>query len=224
MKLLIKWKSSPLIGAIIILSNFYLYVLYFSADRLKFSFIFMTLAFVHIGARRFTAYSLFSLISHAQNFIVYVAMLFKMFTLEVKRFISHNKIKKSLLVCSFLTLIMLLLMSEQIIVKFKAYIDFKGHSSFRDVIKLFAFFMLTLPYSKNKSETFYIFLPFFVVALRPRRRPCKPIWLFHIFLFYAIRINRGFNIGIAITTLYFSIKTYFFIEKIILYGNGFIKL
>jgi len=47
MQLLIKWKASIYVAASIVLTNFYFYVLFFAAERLKVSFIFLTMALVY---------------------------------------------------------------------------------------------------------------------------------------------------------------------------------
>ena len=44
---------------------------------------------------------------------------------------------------------------------------------------------------------------------------------YFVFMYFALQVNRGVNLGVILTTLYFSYQTYFFVENIILYGDGF---
>ena len=57
-----KLGSRTYIASIIVLTNFYFYVLFFSAERLKFSFIFLTLSLIYVNSPRFFYFSILSVV------------------------------------------------------------------------------------------------------------------------------------------------------------------
>ncbi|RLA83985.1 MAG: hypothetical protein DRG78_02695 [Epsilonproteobacteria bacterium] len=220
MRLFIKWKTSLCIAAIIVLTNYYFYVLYFAADRLKFGFLFFVLALYNMENKKFFMHSLLSLTSHAQFFIMYASLIFNKFLTEFNRILIYAKIQKIFLISLIFIFIAVALMYSQISHKLSLYLAMKDGFYISDTFKLLAFLVLTLFYSKNKSESITLFIPLFVVAFLLGGERIN-LYGYFIFLYYALPVNRGLNIGIILTTLYFAYKTLFFSLKIIQTGNGF---
>ena len=48
-----KWKASVFIAVLLVLTNYYLIAMYFSAERLKFGFIFLGLSFLYIEKMKY---------------------------------------------------------------------------------------------------------------------------------------------------------------------------
>lgn len=224
MRLFLKWKASITLGALITLSNFYFYVLYFAAERLKFGFIFLALSLLFVGSKSFIIHVAASVMSHAQLFIVYITILFKQLISEFFLVIKNNRRPNFPVLLSLLGLaVMVAIMHEQLWTKFNAYLaHFKGFKV-GDVIKLGAFYFLTCFYTKERLQALTLFIPLIVVAILLGGDRVN-LFGYFIFLFYALKINRGHNIGVYSTSIYFAYKTFAFLSKVIIYGNGFSSL
>ncbi len=214
MQLLIRWRASIYVAASIVLTNFYFYVLFFAAERLKVSFIFLTMALVYVNGSKFYFFSILSVISHIQILAVYVMLLFR----EFIRIITSGKIEIILLIGLIAFFLTLVVMSGQIIEKFSAYAA--TGFDIQSVYKLLVFYFMTLVYSRRRSEATILFIPLFIAALMIGDERVNMLGYF-IFLYYAIPINKGFNVGIVLSSVYFLYRTIIFVHNVIVNGNGF---
>jgi hypothetical protein len=214
MQLLVRWRASIYVAASIVLTNFYFYVLFFAAERLKVSFIFLTMALVYVNGSKFYFLSVLSVISHIQVLAVYVMLLFR----EFIRIITSGKIEKTLLIGLIAFFLTLVVMSGQIIEKFSAYAA--TGFDIQSVYKLLVFYFMTLVYSRRRSEATILFIPLFIAALMIGDERVNMLGYF-IFLYYAIPINKGFNVGIVLSSVYFLYRTIIFVHNVIVNGNGF---
>ena len=218
MQLLIRWRASIYVAASIVLTNFYFYVLFFAAERLKVSFIFLTMALAHVNGSKFYFFSALSAISHIQILIVYMMLLFREFLIEFIRIITSVKIKKYFLIGLIAFFLTLVVMSGQIIEKFSAYAA--TGFDIQSVYKLLVFYFMTLVYSRNRSDVTILFIPLFIAVLMIGDERINMFGYF-VFLYYAIPINKGFNMGVVLTSAYFFYKTIIFVHNIIVSGDGF---
>jgi len=220
-----KMKVSVWIMAVLLLTNFYFYVLYFAGERLKFGFVFLFLSLLYM--KRFYIFALLSIFSHVQVIILYGSILFKvLFRQTVNRIIklfSKGKIKKkSLIIISLLPIILFLIysaLSGHLESKFQHYHGIAGHGV-ADLVRIFAFFILTLWYAKNKEEVTLIFIPLFISVYLIGGERINMMGYF-VFLYYALPVNKGFNVGVLTTSVYYLYITYIFMVKVIEYGDGF---
>jgi len=219
MQLLIRWRASIYVAASIVLTNFYFYVLFFAAERLKVSFIFLTMALAHVNGSKFYFFSALSAISHIQILIVYMMLLFREFSIEFIRIITSGKIKKYFLIGLIAFFLTLVVMSGQIIEKLSAYVVIGF--DIQSVYKLLVFYFMTLVYSRNRSDVTILFIPLFIAALMIGDERINMFGYF-VFLYYAIPINKGFNMGVVLTSAYFFYKTIIFVHNIIVSGDGFL--
>ena len=218
MQLLIRWRASIYVAASIVLTNFYFYVLFFAAERLKVSFIFLTMALVYVNGSKFYFLSVLSVISHIQILAVYVMLLFREFLIEFIRIITSVKIKKYFLIGLIAFFLTLVVMSGQIIEKLSAYVVIGF--DIQSVYKLLVFYFMTLVYSRNRSDVTILFIPLFIAVLMIGDERINMFGYF-VFLYYAIPINKGFNMGVVLTSAYFFYKTIIFVHNIIVSGDGF---
>ena len=218
MQLLIRWRASIYVAASIVLTNFYFHVLFFAAERLKVSFIFLTMALAHVNGSKFYFFSALSAISHIQILIVYMMLLFREFSIEFIRIITSGKIKKYFLIGLIAFFLTLVVMSGQIIEKLSAYVVIGF--DIQSVYKLLVFYFMTLVYSRNRSDVTILFIPLFIAALMIGDERINMFGYF-VFLYYAIPINKGFNMGVVLTSAYFFYKTIIFVHNIIVSGDGF---
>jgi len=103
--------------------------------------------------------------------------------------------------------------------KFQHYHEIAGHE-LADLVRIFALFILTLWYAKDKEEVVFIFIPLFVSVYLIGGDRVNMLGYF-VFLYYALPVRKGFNVGILVTSSYFLFVTYDFVVKIIEYGDGF---
>lgn len=203
---------------VIILSNYYFYVLYFSAERLKFAFLFMLMAVYFYSRSRRTSYLMLflSILTHAQIAIFYISSFIHNFLHEASRVFFLLRVKKSFLVFIFVFFLFSLVVGEYAINKFFVYFDKVEGLAFSKTV---LFFLLTLIYKRSFSVIlFYLVVVFFGLVLGDGR---INIIAYFYFLYCAIGYRKGFNFGVAITTLYFIQATYFFVDNVVITGSGF---
>ncbi len=220
MKLFLKWRSSVYIASLIILTNFYFYVLYFAAERLKFSFIFLVLAFIYINRKQFYLFSAFALITHVQTFIMYMFLLFNSFVVEMIRVLNSGRIKKIFALCISGLVLSLFFMFNQIETKFYSYAN--ESIELMDALRLSLFFLLAMFYSRKRLETASMFIPLYIAVLIVGGERIN-LYGYFIFLYYALPINKGVNIGVLVTSIFFFDKNIVFIKNIFQFGNGFVQ-
>ncbi len=220
-KLMRKLNASIWIIALLLLTNFYFYILYFAGERLKFGFLFLFFALVY--TKRFYIFSLLSILSHSQMIIIYISILAKVFSNRMSHIFSIKMTKKNLFVIVILLPIIIFMifsiLSGHLVSKFQHYNELREHGLV-DIVKIFVLFVLTLWYSKNKREVVFIFVPLIIAAYLVGGERVNMMGYF-IFLYYALPIRKGFNIGVLITSFYFLFVTYGFVLKILEHGNGF---
>ena len=205
------------IVAIVILSNYYLFVNYFSAERLKFGLIFFFLSLSCSSKVNRSLFALVTVFSHVQFIIIYASLLANSFIKGLLRFIALGKIPKYALFSLFLIFCLFFFLREQIVSKFLAYYS---AGSIANIYKLLVFYFLSLFYSQDKKKVLLSFLPLIFVAYFIGDSRINMFGYF-IFMYYALQVNRGFNLGVIFTSAYFSYKTYVFCLLMIKYGNPF---
>ena len=113
-----QWKVNFIVSALIVLTNYYLYVLFFPAERLKFGVIFLIFSLLYFDEKKkFIASSLLSSFSHFQMVLVYISILFEFVFSKVKLFIFEQKISKYLILLVFLSIFGLVLFFDNIMHK-----------------------------------------------------------------------------------------------------------
>jgi hypothetical protein len=217
--LLQKWRVSIFIISMIILTNFYIIMLYFAAERLKFAVLFLFLSLFYINKKKFL-FGFLSIVSHVQLIILYGSIVFNYFLDGFIKFLTTMKFSKSLLILMILIMIPIFIMSEQIEDKFSRYSNVSG---FQELLKSFIFFLMAAWYSKNKRQTLYIFIPILISVYLVGGDRINMMSYF-IFMYYALQVNKGLNIGVIATSLYFFLQSIIFIDNIFTYGNGFYRL
>lgn len=221
---LLQFNASKIIVFAIILTSFYFNVLYFSAERLKFGFIFLMLSILFKDRKvLFYILSLTSIFSHAQMAINYLAFMFSLLVKQIKRMLVLGKISKNILVITFIILICGLLiwffseLGTHMINKFQDYI---GETQLFDIAKILSIMCLAVFYSKNNWEAFWTFVPLVVLVSFLGSDRILMIGYF-LFLYYGLQVNRGLNLGVISTSIYFSLKSIGYLKGIIYFGNGF---
>jgi hypothetical protein len=204
-----KYKVS-IIVIFLLFVNFYLFVLFFSAERLKLALTFFLLSFTYYNHFIRNSFQLLYLFTHVQLILLFISRVFQSFLKE------KNLIKLFLSLTMFILVIVLL--KDHILMKIEHYlqtIDIVGTT------KIVIFLFLSIYYRSSKLvEIIIVFTPLIIGALLFGSDRIT-ILAYFIFIYYTIKIHNGLNLAIIITSIYFAIKGWFFIENILLFGDGF---
>lgn len=222
LKLLDKWGVNFKMACLIVLTNFYMFVLYFAAERLKFGFLFLVLSLLYYN-RAWYSYSLFflSIWSHISMLLIYSSA---WIAKNYDNFRSVVKMRSKSFYLSLLMLLPPLLLvlyeSKSILWKLGTYIEHNTDLSAMSFMPLGVLIVLTGIYAKDMRKSLVIFAPFVVgVALLGGSR--LNMLAYFIFLGFGLRVNGGINAGVLITSAYFLYKSVRFLANIIVYGHGF---
>ena len=224
---LLQFNASKIIVVAIILTSFYFNVLYFSAERLKFGFIFLMLSILFMDRKvLFYILSLTSVLSHAQMAINYSAVLFFLLIKQIKRTLESGKMSTNIFVIIFIILICGVLIGPHMFDKFQTYYNGSGarpktiEYQLFEIAKILSIMCLAVFYSKNSWEAFWTFVPLVVLVSLLGSDRILMIGYF-LFLYYGLQVNRRLNLGIISTTTYFSLKSIGYLYGLIYFGNGF---
>lgn len=226
MRVFEKWRVSIFVAITIILTNYYMLVLYFAAERLKFGFLFLVISMLYIRKNnRFYMLAGLAIFAHAQVLLLYVSMLFAQLSMFVARFFKtfQFSIKKIFIFMIVLAPIAYFL-AEYILDKSAKYATgdaFGAGVGLKiDFTRIVLLLMLSLWYSKNKKETVLLFIPL-MVAVSVVGGDRVNMMAYFVFLYYGLQCKNGLNFGVLISTAYFALKSYGFVADIIRYGDGF---
>lgn len=213
-KLAVRIRCYPLLAYLIIVTNFYFYVCYFSAERLKFSLLFFSLSLLYINQKKTRAVlTLISILCHLQISIVIICMYLPKFNFKT---VKSNKGFIFIFLVTFVILFIQIIpyLSYKLSIYLFRYLDWEG------LIKIFIFFFFSLKYSSDKKLAYWAFLPilFFLLLLSGER---VTILAYFVFMFFSVQYHRGLNFGLIVVNLYFLFKSIFFIDNVIKFGDGF---
>jgi len=213
------WGVNFLISASILLTNYYVYVLFVPAERLKFGVILFIMGLVFAKAsKKSIFFSILSCFAHFQMVVLFASLIFKHCLSKLMILVNHYKLSWHLLIVTMLPIIGLIFYYDAIF--HKVSVAMSNSNGMRGIIKPLIFLVGSLIYAKNKINITLMFSPLIVAAFFLGDSRVN-MFCFFIFLYAALPIKNGFNIGILITLLYFGQKNLFFVNQIIKYGNGF---
>jgi uncharacterized membrane protein YidH (DUF202 family) len=201
--------------------NYYIYVLYFAAERLKLSFIFLLLGvfFIRSVAGKYSVV-LLAVTSHVTVVLLIAGrILEKIFHELVESQASkvHKATKLAVLLAVFA--ILAFLFKDYAYWKFYQYFAIADNSA-KAALPLVLCFAMSVHYSKNKLSAVFDFLPLAIAfALLGGSR--VNMFAYLIFLRHGIQSNRGVNLGVLATTAYLAYKSAVFIWGVIETGQGF---
>lgn len=223
-RILLKWKVLNWVIFAIIISNFYILVLFFSAERLKISILFLFISVLLYEQRiKSVFFAFLAVLTHSQTILIILAKFLGEFIFKIKKlnniFSFKNIIGKLLIILLFVSLFFFL--KDHLLSKYSSYSDLsKQKSLLTNIWQSLVFLFFSIGYSKNKLETASIFL-FVIIASSLVGSDRITIIAYFYFMFYALRFNRGFNIGVILSIFYFGYKSIIFISNILQNGHGF---
>ena len=93
-------------------------------------------------------------------------------------------------------------------------------SNFENVWRSIIFYGMTLFYGKNFKIVTLNYLPLIITIFFLGGHRLN-IFAYMIFLYYALAYKRGLNLGILITTIYFALKSFKFVNLFVSTGSGY---
>lgn len=205
--------------------NFYFLVILFSAERLKLGVLFCLLAFSTHGCKGFI-YWVMALLSHAQILILLViSVLSKMAADAV--FMFQGRLKYGFLISFALSIVFVVIivtaLGDHITAKFEAYSGPEGifAGGWQALWKPTIFLVGSAFYAKKKRyEAVIANIPLLVAAFFVGDERLV-MFSYFIFMYYAIQVNKGLNVGVLMSSFYLLVKGVFFLSNIVVYGDGF---
>lgn len=213
----------PLVFSILIVwTNYYTQMLFFTGERLKFGMILFFAAFIFTSSYKNPApYLIFlSILGHLQILILWLSLSSSLVFSKLVRVFKKLKVSRLIIFVFIFTLLVAPIILPQIISKVIFYMSYYGNSITMGFFKWLVFFILTIISSNSKFRvaTFYFTLlfPFLIVG-------SERLVIFCNVFFYMQYSNKSryFNIVSVIVFLYFSIKSIPFLVNIYFYGDGF---
>lgn len=222
-KYIAKFNVPAFLVFILITLNFYSYVILFAAERLKFALLFIVIALYYEKSKKSIFFTFLSLLSHSQVIILFISVYFVTIKKELSDLLLRFKATKSFILrialVLFASALLFLILKEHLISKFYSYFYFREPFEF---IKISIFFLLSLYYSKNKVTPLLFFAPMYLfVFLFGGER--LNFMGYYGFLYFSFLNNRGLNLGVLLTTVYFIYTGFSFLFKVIEHGDGFVK-
>lgn len=200
---------------ILLLSNYYLFVLYTGAERLKISFIIIVFSLI-VSNRKVSNLIYLSPLAHLQSMVLIVPKFLSDFQKSNLKRIS-SLFRNIFLFGIFASIIFFL--KDGLIEKFSEY--YSSSWNFLEIIQLLILMTVYFIITKKLKESLLIFIPLFFIAIILGNERVNMIG-FVLATFLLMR-NYKLNHPLYILLLfYFVVKSYFFINNIIFYGDGFL--
>lgn len=222
MQLFLRWGADIRIAAAIVCTNFYVFVLYFAAERLKFGLIFFVLALLCTGNPiRMAFFALMSILSHVSLLIVWLgSWLSQLFAKAERGGLQSGSSWLTLVLTAALVIVFLVFESDYLIWKLGSYVAAKGAFSFTALVPVLILTGFSCFYSKRLIMPVLSFLPVMTGILILGSSRLNMLGYF-IFLYYGLRVNGGLNLGVVSTLTYLAYKAFGLASNIILHGHGF---
>lgn len=201
--------------------NFYLIVLLTGAERLKFAYLALLLVTLVKLDRSKALLLASSILSHFSALLIWLGLLIrKSAFIRISRRVKQTVFLKStlgLFLGSFFIVIITFLFGETITYKIEHYWLTGSIASLLNVSVLFVLTFLVLN-NKFPMLLALIFCSVLIFLIGPERMNMIAVT---IFIYQVIIERKTSNPFILMLMLYFAIKTIFFVENILVFGNGF---
>lgn len=222
MRLFLAWGADIRIAAAIVSTNFYVFVLYFAAERLKFGFLFLVLALLGTGKPvRMFVFSFISVWSHFSIFSIWLgAWLSDFFTKASKGELQSRSIWLTFALPAALIAVGLGFKSNYLLWKLTTYVATREAFSFTSLVPVLILLGLSCFYSKRLIGPVLSFVPVMIgIAILGSSR--LNMLGYFIFLYYGLRANGGLNAGVLATLVYLAYKSFGLVSNIVVHGHGF---
>lgn len=212
-----KDKKTVNIFIVLVLVNYYTFVLFFSAERLKFSLIFILFSFFFIGYKSYFL-KIIMLFTHIQTIFLFVAILIYSF------FYTNNKIWVKVLggvISSIFISVFYFIMQEHIGNKLYSYSErnINEDSGFISLIKSL-FFLIISYFSTRQIVVVLMHLPLIFASYFLGSSRIL-ILSFFVYISMLVYFNGKLDLLGFLLLFYFALKSLGFWSNVIAYGSGF---
>ena len=221
---LLKKNRVSFVLIILILTNYYFIVLLTSAERLKFSYIFLINAAIFSSRLRYFFLTL-ALFSHFQTLINYASITFGLLRLPSFQLVKFSRKKFHTFVLGGFVIATILFI---LVLRFSSFIIIKGETYYNNfeimsIINLLSLMAVGLFITKKRPKFLMGMFPILFAAalLGPSRVNMIGFVMFFYFLMKEGEVNHLLMYPLL---MYFSIKSYTFVLNIIVHGNGYFLL
>jgi hypothetical protein len=222
MRLFLAWGADIRIAAAIVATNFYVFVLYFAAERLKFGFLFLVLALLSTGKPvRMFVFSFMSVWSHFSMLLVCLgAWLPDFFTKARKGELHARGTWLKFALPGALIAVGVGFKFNYFLWKLNTYLAGREPFSFTSLVPVLILLGFSCFYAKRLIGPVLSFLPVIIgIAILGGSR--LNMLGYFIFLYYGLRANGGLNVGVLATLVYLAYKAFGLVSNIIVHGHGF---
>lgn len=220
--LLRRWGANLYLAVFVVLTNYYWYVLYFPAERLKVGVLFMVLSLLCISRKlAFTLFSALALLAHHSLIFLYSGVWLMMAASLFRTSEISLRSRLTLLGGGGAVIVLVLLLGRiHLEAKLPTYLAFHDMTNFKSMGPALILAGLSVLYSKQIVKPILLYLPTVVgvVFLGGSR---LNMLAYFIFLYHCLRVRDGFNAAIIGTSLYFGYKSIGFVFNVIEHGHGF---
>ncbi len=220
--LFLQKNKVKILPQILIFGNFYISVLLFAAERLKFAYILIVYSqLVPVIWSNF--FLLISPLAHLQSTLILVLAYIGTLTEDLKKIITRLTLRKRFIregtFFAVLLSILIFFSLNTLIFKIGGYISL-GLFSLSDFINFFGLFIVTFYLSKEKFKFSLMYLPLIVPLILLGGFRINMV-SFTISTFFIIKENKASNPIYLLILSYFFYKNFIFLDKIISTGSGF---
>ncbi len=219
-RLFLFWGATIWVATGLVLTNYYFFVLYFAAERLKFAFLFLVLSLIYLRKPfYFAANTFISIFSHFSILFIYCGIFLSSYSKKIaKEWTLKNPLK--LIVLLTITVLFFILNYEYLFWKINFYFQERSSLSILNLLPILILLALSCIYAKNKLQPILALTPIlFGISLIGGYR--LNMLGFFVFLFFGIQTQRGQNLGVISVMLYLLFKTIIFMKIIFAQGQGF---
>ena len=218
--LLVRRGAASAIAAIIVSSSFYFLLLYTTTERLKIAVILLIASMLTIQRpKTAVAFAFLATAAHIQVSLLYSSILMVYMSRQLRQAVIDKVLPPNTIGTIIVALIVIaasyFLLGDQIYAKSISYVGLGEQS---DLIMVAPFYFLSLFYTRRYVEVTLLFIPIFILTPMIGYGRLN-IFSYFIFLYYAVGVRKGLNLGIALTTIYFGYSSYAFVTRIIDFGD-----
>ncbi len=200
---------------LLLLSNFYLLVLFTGAERLKFAYLIIIISFIY-NKKYIKNLFYISPLAHLQSTIFIAPKIISLLYETNFKKIS-NILRNIIIVCFFIGLFYFL--KDGLIGKFINYYNASWDIS--QTFQLFILFLVYILITKKLKSSFLIFIPLFFLAIIIGGERVNMIG-FTFVTFLLMKSNKLHHPLYVALLVYFVFKSISFLSNILNYGDGFI--
>ncbi|MBT2152932.1 hypothetical protein KKI34_14400 [Pseudoalteromonas tetraodonis] len=218
-RVLRSWGAYSIIAFLLVVFGFYWQVFYYSAERLKFGFIFLFLALLYEEKKKSHYLLTFlSIASHVQMLIIFGARFFQSSFRSASYFLKTLRVPKGVFILFSIGVIFFLFFMEHIVKKVSGYAMFGGFEP-SEIMKMIVFLIISLVYTKRRWSVFLLFIPLILAAYVVGGMRVN-IFGYFLALYCSLSYRRGVNLGAGVLVAYSVFGGVSYIYNVFLYGSN----